>query len=57
MGLSLRSLADAVQAEMVGDGTIEVSGIASIARATPSDLVFVEDEKHLGRRSNRTRRL
>ena len=47
MKVSLRSIAESLQAELVGDGAVEVSGIASIARATPADLVFVEDEKHL----------
>ena len=32
---------------MVGDGAVEVSGIASISQATSRDLVFVEDEKSL----------
>ncbi len=32
---------------MVGDGAVEVSGIASIAQATSVDLVFVEDEAGL----------
>jgi len=47
MKRSLRSVAESLQAQLVGNGTVEVSGIASIPRATPEDLVFVEDEKHL----------
>ncbi|HWW17424.1 MAG TPA: UDP-3-O-(3-hydroxymyristoyl)glucosamine N-acyltransferase, partial [Candidatus Saccharimonadales bacterium] len=47
MKVSLRSIADSLQAELIGDAAVEVSGIASIPRATPADLVFVEDEKHL----------
>ena len=47
MKRSLLSIAQAVQARVVGDGAVEVSGIASIAQATPVDLVFVEDEKSL----------
>ena len=47
MKRSLLSVAQAVQAQVVGDGAVEVSGIASIAQATPVDLVFVEDEKSL----------
>ena len=31
----------------MGDGAVEVSGVASIALATSTDLVFVEDEKSL----------
>jgi len=44
---SLKSVAEAVQAQLVGDGAVEVGGVASIAQASPLDLVFVEDEKHL----------
>ena len=47
MRRSLSSVAEAVQAQLVGDGAVEVSGVASIAQASPADLVFVEDEKHL----------
>jgi UDP-3-O-[3-hydroxymyristoyl] glucosamine N-acyltransferase len=47
MKRSLRSVAESVQAQLQGDGNIEVSGIASIPLATSEDLVFVEDEKHL----------
>ena len=32
---------------MVGDGRVEVSGVASIESACKDDLVFVEDAKHL----------
>ena len=47
MRRSLKSVAEAVQAQLVGDGAVEVGGVASIAQASPLDLVFVEDEKHL----------
>jgi UDP-3-O-[3-hydroxymyristoyl] glucosamine N-acyltransferase len=47
MKCSLSSVAKAVQAQLVGDGSVEVGGVASILQATPEDLVFVEDEKHL----------
>ena len=32
---------------MAGDERAEISGVASITTASPGDLVFVEDEKHL----------
>jgi UDP-3-O-[3-hydroxymyristoyl] glucosamine N-acyltransferase len=48
MTLSLRMVAESVQGEVLGDGAVEVSGIASISQATSVDLVFVEDEKSLG---------
>ncbi len=47
MRRSLLSVAQSVQAQVVGDGAVEVSGIASIAQATSVDLVFVEDEAGL----------
>jgi UDP-3-O-[3-hydroxymyristoyl] glucosamine N-acyltransferase len=47
MKRSLSSVADSLQAQLLGDGAVQVSGIASISQATPEDLVFVEDERHL----------
>jgi len=44
---TLGEVAQAVQARLIGERTIEVSGVASIRSAKPSDLVFVEDEKNL----------
>jgi UDP-3-O-[3-hydroxymyristoyl] glucosamine N-acyltransferase len=43
----LQEIAEAVGARLIGDGSVEVSGVASIASASSEDLVFVEDEKHL----------
>lgn len=47
MKRSLLSVAQAVQAQVRGDGAVEVSGVASISQATSIDLIFVEDEKSL----------
>jgi UDP-3-O-[3-hydroxymyristoyl] glucosamine N-acyltransferase len=47
MTLSLRTIAESVQGQVVGDDAVEVSGIASISQATSVDLVFVEDENSL----------
>jgi len=44
---SLQQIAEAVGARLVGDGGVEVRGVASIESASAADLVFVEDEKHL----------
>ena len=44
---SLREIATATGARLIGDGRVEVSGVASIPSASPEDVVFVEDEKHL----------
>jgi UDP-3-O-[3-hydroxymyristoyl] glucosamine N-acyltransferase len=43
----LQEIAEAVGARLIGDGGVEVSGVASIGSAAHQDLVFVEDEKHL----------
>jgi UDP-3-O-[3-hydroxymyristoyl] glucosamine N-acyltransferase len=44
---SLEEIATSVGARLIGDGHAEVSAVASIESAASSDLVFVEDEKHL----------
>ncbi|HTW58482.1 MAG TPA: UDP-3-O-(3-hydroxymyristoyl)glucosamine N-acyltransferase [Terriglobales bacterium] len=44
---SLGQIAEEVGARLIGDGSVEVIGVASIASATRNDLVFVEDERHL----------
>lgn len=45
MKRSLNSVAESLHLQLIGDGNIEVGGVASIAEASPSDLVFVEDVK------------
>lgn len=47
MKRSVQHIAEAVGARLIGEGRVEVSAVASIESASPSDLVFVEDEKHL----------
>jgi UDP-3-O-[3-hydroxymyristoyl] glucosamine N-acyltransferase len=44
---SLKQIAEAVGARLIGDARAEVSGVASIESASADDLVFVDDEKHL----------
>jgi UDP-3-O-[3-hydroxymyristoyl] glucosamine N-acyltransferase len=44
---TLAQIAETVGARVVGDGNVQISGVASIESAGPGDLVFVEDEKHL----------
>jgi UDP-3-O-[3-hydroxymyristoyl] glucosamine N-acyltransferase len=44
----VRQIAEAVGARLIGDGSVPVIAVASIESATSHDLVFVEDEKHLG---------
>jgi UDP-3-O-[3-hydroxymyristoyl] glucosamine N-acyltransferase len=43
----LKEVAELVQARLVGDGAVAISGIASIGSASTEDLVFVEDERYL----------
>jgi UDP-3-O-[3-hydroxymyristoyl] glucosamine N-acyltransferase len=47
MKRSLQQIAEVVAARLSGDGSIQVSGVASIASACGEDAVFVEDRKHL----------
>jgi UDP-3-O-[3-hydroxymyristoyl] glucosamine N-acyltransferase len=47
MKRSLKELAELVQARVVGDGGVEVTGISSIQSASQGDLVFGEDENNL----------
>ncbi|HXX28911.1 MAG TPA: UDP-3-O-(3-hydroxymyristoyl)glucosamine N-acyltransferase [Terriglobales bacterium] len=47
MACSVQQIADRIGARVVGDGSVEVKGISSIAQASPGDLVFVEDGRHL----------
>jgi UDP-3-O-[3-hydroxymyristoyl] glucosamine N-acyltransferase len=45
---SLREIANLICARLMGDANVEVSGIAEPGCATADDLIFVEDERHLG---------
>jgi UDP-3-O-[3-hydroxymyristoyl] glucosamine N-acyltransferase len=47
MKYSLAQIAEAVGGRVSGDGSVEITGIASIELASPGDLVFVEDKKNL----------
>jgi UDP-3-O-[3-hydroxymyristoyl] glucosamine N-acyltransferase len=47
MKRSLREIAEAVDARLQGDGSLQVGGVASIGSASKNDLVFVEEEKSL----------
>jgi UDP-3-O-[3-hydroxymyristoyl] glucosamine N-acyltransferase len=49
MKRTVQQVAEAVEARVHGDGSVQVSGVASIASASPNDLVFVEEEKYLAR--------
>jgi len=44
---SLEEIAKAAGARVIGDGTRQVGGIASIESATEDDVIFVEDERRL----------
>lgn len=47
MAHKLAEIADFVQGRLIGDGSVVITGIASIQLAAPGDLVFVQDEKNL----------
>ncbi len=44
---TLKAVAEAVGGRVIGDDAVSVCGIASIEKAAPGDLVFVEEEKNL----------
>jgi UDP-3-O-[3-hydroxymyristoyl] glucosamine N-acyltransferase len=47
MKRSLQQIAEAVGARLIGDSSVEVQSVASMESATPRDLIFVDNEKHL----------
>ena len=46
MKRTVKEVAELVGAKLVGDGNVELTGIASLQSASTGDLVFVEEEKH-----------
>lgn len=44
---SLKQIAEFVEARLLGNASVEISGIASIQSACSHDLVFVEDESNM----------
>ncbi|MGH9498643.1 MAG: UDP-3-O-(3-hydroxymyristoyl)glucosamine N-acyltransferase [Terriglobales bacterium] len=44
---SAKEVADFLHARLLGDSSVRLKGISSVATASPGDLVFVEDEKYL----------
>ncbi len=49
MKRTLQEIAEGLEVRLQGDGSVRVSGVASLASASAGDLVFVEDEKYLSR--------
>jgi UDP-3-O-[3-hydroxymyristoyl] glucosamine N-acyltransferase len=47
MGQPLKELAEKIGARIVGDGSTEITGVASVAAAGRGDVVFAEDEENL----------
>jgi UDP-3-O-[3-hydroxymyristoyl] glucosamine N-acyltransferase len=45
--MKLKQLAERIGAGVVGDGSVEATGVASVARAGPGDVVFAENEENL----------
>jgi UDP-3-O-[3-hydroxymyristoyl] glucosamine N-acyltransferase len=45
--LSVKEVAEFVQARVLGDETVQLTGISSVKSAAPGDLIFVDDEKNL----------
>jgi UDP-3-O-[3-hydroxymyristoyl] glucosamine N-acyltransferase len=49
MAHSAREIADFLQARLLGDGAVQLTGISSIRAASSGDLVFVEDDGNLAK--------
>jgi UDP-3-O-[3-hydroxymyristoyl] glucosamine N-acyltransferase len=49
MKRSLKDIAEFIHGRLIGDDTVQITGIASVESAAAGDLVFVEDEKNLNR--------
>jgi UDP-3-O-[3-hydroxymyristoyl] glucosamine N-acyltransferase len=49
MKRTLKDLAEFVHGRVVGDGEVEITGVASVESAARGDLIFVEDAKNLTR--------
>jgi UDP-3-O-[3-hydroxymyristoyl] glucosamine N-acyltransferase len=47
MKRSLQQISDSVGARLIGDGSVEILSLASIESAGPSDLVFIDNQKHM----------
>jgi UDP-3-O-[3-hydroxymyristoyl] glucosamine N-acyltransferase len=45
--MKLKELAQKIGARVVGDGSLEATGVASVASARPGDVAFAEDEENL----------
>jgi len=46
---SVREVADFVQARVLGDETVQLTGVASVEAAASGDLIFVDQEKNFRR--------
>jgi UDP-3-O-[3-hydroxymyristoyl] glucosamine N-acyltransferase len=44
---SVKEVAEFVHARVLGDETVQLTGISSVQSAVPGDLIFLDDEKHL----------
>jgi UDP-3-O-[3-hydroxymyristoyl] glucosamine N-acyltransferase len=45
--VTVRTLAEWVRGELLGDGDLPISNARTLAEARPGDITFVEDERHL----------
>src|SRR5437879_10384433 len=47
MKRSLKEVAEFLRARLVGDGAVQVTGVAGLQSASSGDLVFIDEEKKL----------
>ncbi len=45
--MKLQRIAEVLEARLQGDGSIDITGVGSIASAGPHDLIFVEEERYI----------
>ncbi len=44
--MNIREVAEAIQGEVVGNGAVEISGVAGLSDAGPGDIAFLASAKH-----------
>ena len=47
--MQLKKVAELIHARLIGNGDVEIAGVASIESASAGDLIFVEDKEYLPR--------
>jgi len=51
MRLTVTQLAEQIGAELIGDGRVQICGVGAVEAAGKTDVTFIKDPEHYGRRS------